>query len=48
MIGLEKGITKEAVRMAWPAVCVNRFLLLWRVWWIHLWSVPWEPAQWQL
>ena len=28
MIGLEKGITKEAVRMAWPAVCESFFIAL--------------------
>ena len=28
MVGLEKGITKEAVRMAWPAVCESFFIAL--------------------
>ena len=28
MAGLEKGITKEAVRMAWPAVCESFFIAL--------------------
>lgn len=28
MIGLEKGIMKEAVRMAWPAVCESFFIAL--------------------
>ena len=28
MVGLEKGITKEAVRMAWPAVCESFFSAL--------------------
>ena len=28
MIGLEKGITKEAVRMVWPAVCESFFIAL--------------------
>ena len=46
MIGLEKGITKEAVRMAWPAVCESFFIALAGMV-DSLWSVPWEPAQWQ-
>lgn len=28
MTGLEKGITKEAIRMAWPAVCESFFIAL--------------------
>ena len=28
MVGLEKGLTKEAVRMAWPAVCESFFIAL--------------------
>ena len=28
MVGLEKGSTKEAVRMAWPAVCESFFIAL--------------------
>lgn len=28
MVGLEKGITKEAVRLAWPAVCESFFIAL--------------------
>ena len=28
MVGLEKGITREAVRMAWPAVCESFFIAL--------------------
>ena len=28
MVGLEKGIMKEAVRMAWPAVCESFFIAL--------------------